>query len=153
MLAVCAVIATGASSVALAQPSAPEQLARAKRLECRFAAVATGTWADEDGAASVAVAPIEHAAAFSNIDAQRGTAEAEGRFGASYIVVRYAEGYLHLMHMIDIGPLYVTTVFAQETRDGRFLAVHTRHEFAASSYPEFRERPEMYVGDCAVEGD
>jgi hypothetical protein len=147
---VCAVLGA-AGGVVMGQPSAQERLAQAARLECRFGAVATGTWGDDDATASVAVTPSELMATFSNIDLQRGTAEAEGRLGASYIVVRYVQGYLHLMQMIDIGPLYVTTVIAQETTDSRLLAVHMRHEFAASSYPEFRERPKMYVGDCAVE--
>ena len=129
--------------------SAQERLGNVTRVDCRFSAVATGTW--DGSVSSAAVAETDFVAAFSNIDIQQGTADAEGRFGSSYIVVRYSSGYLHFMHMIDIGPLYVTTVFAEETTKGRLLAIHTRHEFAASRYVEFRERPEMYVGDCELE--
>lgn len=152
-LAVCVLAALavvlGAGRLASGQ-SARERLAAVTRLECRFAAVATGTWSEDGARASVAVAPAELAASFANIDTRAGTAEAVSRFGRSFIVVRHADDYLHLLQQIDIGPLYVTTVMAQETAGGRLMAVHTRHEFAASSYPEFRERPEMYIGDCAT---
>lgn len=137
-------------AAAAAQSAAQQRLAAATRLECRFAALATGTWSDEDGTASIAVAPVEFEVIFNNIDVERGTAEAEGRVGTSYIVARYTGDMLHLVQTIDIGPVYLTTVFAEETSGGRLRAVHTRHEFAASSYPEFRERPEMYIGDCML---
>jgi len=52
--------------------------------------------------------------------------------------------------MQGAGPLYVTTVIAKETKDGRLMAVHTRHEYTQISMPGFTSRPEMYVGDCAT---
>jgi hypothetical protein len=94
---------------------------------------------------------VEFEAAFFDIDVESGTAEAEGRFGASYIIVRYAEGYLHFMQTLNSGPLYLTTVLAQPTTDGRLKAVHTRHEYTRVSLPGFTSRPEMYLGDCAVQ--
>jgi hypothetical protein len=125
-----------------------QQLAGATRLECRFSAVSKGDW---DGTTPVAsVEPAEFETSFSNVNIEEGTAEADGRFGSSYIVVRYTNDYLHLVQMIDIGPLYVTTVLARESRPGRLMAVQTRHKYAPSSYPEFVEHPEMFIGDCGV---
>ena len=124
------------------------RLAAATRIDCRFTTLATGTWEDEVPNATVATVDLE--AAFFDINVDEGTAEAEGRFGATFIVVRYARGYLHFMQMSDAGPLHLTTVLAQETTDGRLKAVQTRHEYSQTILPGFTSRPEMYVGDCAV---
>jgi len=132
-----------------AQGAALERrLASATRVECRFGILATGDWNGASATASVTEA--EHEAAFFDIDVDGGTAEAEGRFGTTFIVVRYAHGYLHFVQMSDAGPLHVTTVLAQETSGGRLKAVQTRHEYAPTALPGFTSRPEMYVGDCAV---
>lgn len=137
------------SGAALAQSGGLEQqLAEAKRVECTFTARAQGAW--EDDAASAAVEPAELEAAFFDINASEGTAEAEGPFGDTFIVVRYTSGYLHFLQMSDAGPLHVTTVLAQQAGDGRMKAVHTRHEYTQTALPGFTSRPEMYVGECAV---
>lgn len=125
-----------------------ERLQNATRIECTFETIATGTWEDDGPAVTVDAADIE--AAFFDIDVGGGTAEAEGPFGNTFIVVRYAEGYLHFLQMAHAGPLHVTTVLAQESTDGRMKAVHTRHEYSRTVLPGFTSRPEMYIGDCAV---
>ena len=58
--------------------------------------------------------------------------------------------YLHLMQMYSNGPLYTTTVLAQETTEGRMMAIHTRLEYSPATVPGFGSRPETYYGDCAV---
>ena len=118
-------------------------------LDCSFSTLATGDW--DDAATSVEVDAAEFELSFFDIDADEGTAEAEGQFGASYIVVRYSSGYLHLMQMLGAGPLRLTTVLAQELPDGRFMAIHTRHEYSPTILPGFTSRPEMYVGACSVD--
>ncbi len=124
------------------------RLAAASRVECRFTALATAGW--EEGEPSAAAGSAELEAAFFDVNVGEGTAEAEGDFGATFIVVRHSHGYLHFMEMSDQGPLRLTTVLAQETAGGRMKAVHTRHEYSPTSLPGFTSRPEMYVGDCAV---
>lgn len=125
------------------------RLENATRVDCRFTEVATGDWTDE--ATEFSAEPVEFSASFFDIDVESGTAEAEGRFGASYIIVRYAQGYLHFMQTLNSGPLYLTTILAQTASDGRLKAVHTRHEYTQVRLPGFTSRPEMYLGDCAVE--
>jgi len=138
----------GAQSAAQSQ-ALEKRLLGAKKLNCTFSALATGNW---DGAkASLAVTPAKLEVKFSDIDVDEGTAEADGGFGQSFISVRYAHGYLHLMQISDAGPLYITTVLATATANGRFKAIHTRHEWSPAMVPGFTSRPEMYVGDCAVE--
>ena len=144
-----ALAAGTAATAALAQNRAlQEQLRSATRIDCSFTQIATGDWADEG--TEFSAEPAEFSAAFFDIDVESGTAEAEGRFGASYIIVRLAEGYLHFMQSLNSGPLYLTTVFAQPSGDGRLKAVHTRHEFTQVSLPGFTSRPEMYLGDCSI---
>jgi len=144
------IFAAGFSLVASGQTDVPSiELDRAARVDCRFSTVGLGIW--KDGRPSPTVEVAELSAAYSHIDVAQGTATAEGRAGSSYIVVRHTEGSLHFIQISDVGPLYVTTVFAQKTPAGRLIAVHTRHEFAASRYPEFREWPKTYFGDCSFE--
>ncbi len=142
-------LATFMVTSALGETDSPEQrLEKAKRLDCTFSAVATATW--DEGIPSAAETPATLEASFFDIDIAGGTAEAGGRFGASFIAVRYAHGYLHLIQTYDAGPLYVTTIFARETAPGRFAAVHVRHEYTQTRLPGFTSRPELYAGDCAI---
>jgi hypothetical protein len=126
-----------------------ELLQNATRVDCRFTGVARGEWSD-NGAGFRSEA-VNYSAVFFDIDIESGTAEAEGQFGASYIVVRYAEGYLHFMQTLNSGPIYLTTILAQPSTEGRLKAVHTRHEYTQVSLPGYTSRPESYVGDCTVE--
>ena len=146
MLAV-AVVQSGAD--AEAQNLALERrLESATRVDCLFTTLATGDWTG--GSTDVKVTDVEHKAAFFDIDVDGGTAEAEGALGATYIVVRYTRGYLHFLQMGNAGPVHLTTVLAQPSTDGRFKAVHTRHEYTQIALPGFTSRPEMYIGDCEV---
>jgi hypothetical protein len=124
------------------------RLAGTTTLNCTFSVMATGTWKAGVPGAEVTSAQID--VTFANVNVDEGTADADSRFGTSYIVVRYLNDYLHLMQVQSAGPLYTTTVLARETRDGRLMAVHTRHEYTDVRLPGFTSRPEMYLGDCAV---
>lgn len=120
----------------------------ATRVECRFSSVARGDWPPDGPTFRVEEVDVE--TSFFNIDVESGTADAEGRFGASYIIVRYAEGYLHFMQTMSSGPIHLTTILAQPATDGRLKAVHTRHEYTQVSLPGFTSRPETYLGDCSA---
>jgi hypothetical protein len=133
---------------ALGQAGLDRRLAAAKRIECSFPVLATGSW--DKNTPAVAVKPVELKAAFFDINIDEGTAEAESAYGASFISVRYAQGYLHIMQMSDAGPLYLTTVLARAAGEGRLMAVHTRLEYSPTVIPGFTSRPEMYVGTCAI---
>jgi hypothetical protein len=54
------------------------------------------------------------------------------------------------MQMDPYGAVYVTTIFNSETKNGRLLAVHTRHEYTPVQLPGLTSRPEQYYGDCQV---
>jgi hypothetical protein len=149
MVVAASLLATAPNQAAAQSRQLMERLQGAARIDCRFTEVARGNWSADS--AEFESSASEFTAAFFDIDVESGTAEAEGRFGASYIIVRYAQGYLHFMQTLNSGPLYLTTVLAQESTDGRLKAVHTRHEYTQVSLPGFTSRPEIYLGDCSVE--
>lgn len=126
-----------------------QRLAAATSLRCTFSTVATGTWTD--GVPAAVTKPAKLNLAFKNVNVDEGTADAEATFGGSFVVVRHTTDYLHLMQSHSAGPLYTTTVFARESREGRMIAVHTRHEYTDVTVAGFTSRPETYLGDCAVQ--
>jgi hypothetical protein len=139
----------GLAATAFGQGSPLQQrLAKTTVLNCSFSSKSTGTWAEAGPTADIAGAQIK--VAFKNVNVDEGTADAESAFGKSYIVVRYSGDYLHLVQMHLSGPLYTTTVLARPGKDGRLLAVHTRHEYTDVRLPGFTSRPEMYLGECEV---
>ena len=133
---------------AFSQSGLDRRLAAAKRIECSFSTLATGTW--DKNVPAIAVTPAEIKAAFFDINIDEGTAEAESEYGASFISVRYTAGYLHIMQMSDAGPLYLTTVLARAAGEGKLMAVHTRVEYSPTIIPGFTSRPEMYLGTCSI---
>jgi len=143
-----AVVAMLQSPSATAQSGLDRKLQTAKKLDCSFSTFATGNW--DNNKPSLTVKPAELKAAFKSINVDEGTAEAETAYGQSFISVRYAQGYLHIMQMSDAGPLYLTTVFARAAGEGRMMAVHTRLEYSPTQIPGFTSRPEVYLGTCAV---
>jgi hypothetical protein len=128
-------------------PPAPRLLA-AKSLTCDFTALATGTW--KNGAAEASTKPAKLSISFAAIDTQDGTAETTSSSGKAHITVRVIGNYLTLMQVDPYGAVYLTTVFNAETKNGRFSAVHTRHEYIPVQVPTLTSRPEQYYGDCAV---
>jgi hypothetical protein len=149
LLALSAVAASMPAPASAQDRALMQRLQATVRAECRFTQMATGNW--QDGGPSFTTAESDLTTIFYDIDVESGTAEAEGRFGASYIVVRLAQGYLHFMQTLSAGPVYVTTILASPTTDGRLKAVQTRHEYTQVSLPGFTSRPEIYLGDCAIE--
>ena len=126
-----------------------EALSMTTAIDCRFTTHVTSDW---DGATTTGeVLESEFALSFTNVNADEGTADAGTDFGDAFINVRYTNEYLHFVQFFRAGPLYVTTVMAIESDDDRLLAVHTRHEYTAVALPGFTSRPEMYIGDCAIE--
>ena len=149
LLVAAAWLACGLERTMSAQaPALQQRLAAAKTISCTFSALATGTW--KDGVPAIDVTAKTLTLKFTNVNLDEGTADADNAFGGSFISVRRSNDYLHLMQVQGAGPLYTTTILAKESKDGRLLAVHTRHEFTDVRLPGYTSRPEMYLGDCAV---
>jgi hypothetical protein len=131
-----------------AQSPARDKLAAAKTVTCAFTVSATGTW--KNGEAEGALKTAKLSVHFTEINTDEGSARLVSGFGTYDIIVRLAPGTLHFIQAYRDGPLYTTTIFDKESRDGRLKAVHTRHEYADIALPGFTSKPEQYYGDCAV---
>jgi hypothetical protein len=147
-LAGLAALTAAQPPAALGQGGLDRRLQTAKRIECTFSVMGTGTW--DKNVPAITVTKSEIKANFFDINIDEGTAEAESAYGASFISVRYESGYLHIMQMSDAGPLYVTTVLARAAGEGKLMAVHTRIEYSPTVIPGFTSRPEMYLGTCTI---
>lgn len=128
--------------------AAQDRLAAARTATCTFSLLATGTWTDGEAEAELKSSTLSFR--FVDIDTEDATAEAVGQFGPADIITRLSGDYLHFLQMFRVGPLYATTIFNRETRDGKFMATHTRHEYTDVSLPGFTSRPEQYYGECEV---
>jgi hypothetical protein len=134
-----------------AQPGrdAAGALAAAKTVKCDFTTYTVASW--KDGTPQAEVKPAKLSFRFEEVDTDGGTAQVVGPFGASDIVVRVAMDTLHFVQSFRDGPLYITTVIGRPAAAGRWLAVHTRHEYTDVSLPGYTSRPEQYYGSCTLE--
>jgi len=147
VLTVLSLFLAGADALG-AQTSARDKLAAAKTVKCNFSVFATGSWKDGEAQGELKTAKL--VVQFTEINTDEGTARMVSGFGNYDIIVRLSEGALHFIQAFRAGPLYTTTIFDKESRDGKLKAVHTRHEYADVSLPGFTSRPEQYYGECEV---
>jgi hypothetical protein len=141
-----AVLALPAAIGAQAPPP-PSVFAGVTGMRCEFPRGAAGTWRP-DGTADAAARPTKLTLRFEGIDADSGTAQLRTGAVTSDVTIRLAEGYLHFMQAFRTGPLYTTTVFAAGAKDGRFKAVHSRHELFTTPLAGATSSPEQYYGAC-----
>jgi hypothetical protein len=131
------------------QTSAAGTLQNAKSIRCTFSLYSIGTWTGDQAKAEVK--PRNQVLEFTGINTDEGTAEQKATGTGKYdIIVRYAGGYLHFIQSFLNGPLYTTTVLEKKTPNGKFKAMHSRHEFTDFALPGFTSSPEQYYGDCEV---
>ena len=132
-----------------ASAEAAGPLALARSLRCTFQLSAVGTW-KTDGAPEARLKTPKLILLFESIDTDEGTAKMRSGTMLSDIVARLAGGYLHFMQSFRSGPLYTTTVFDKETSNGKFKAVHSRHEYFTIPVPGATSSPEQYYGECEI---
>jgi len=145
-----AVLALDVLLLGAAQGAAPARsLTGIKTASCEFTLHAVSSWQDGEPRAGLTAAKLSFK--FEDINPDEGTARVVGPFGPSDIVVRLSHDTLHFLQSFREGPLYVTTLIPRIARDGRVMAVHTRHEYTDLSLPGYTSRPEQYYGSCAVE--
>jgi hypothetical protein len=145
---VCA-SAAACAGVAAAQTRTADRLAAAKSVSCQFTTMSIGVWS-KAGVSQADTKPATLTIGFEAIEPDDGTAIVVGPFGPSDIIVRLSMGTLHFVQAFREGPLYTTTIFSSETRDGKLKAAHTRHEYTDVSLPGYTSRPEQYYGECAI---
>lgn len=146
MVPMCALLPVGSSAQ---EYRLGARLAAAKALTCEFTNRAMGTWT-KAGTTEVETKPVPLTLGFEAVDADGGTAVVVGPFGPSDIIVRLSTGTLHFVQSYREGPLYTTSIFPSETREGKLKAVHTRHEYTEVSLPGYTSRPEQSYGECTI---
>jgi hypothetical protein len=147
--AVFSVASAFSTPVAAQVPNPPApRLLNATSIRCAFTVMATGAWT-ADGPA-VNSKPVKLSVAFTAINTEDGTADAVDDTRKAHITVRVVGNYINFMQVDAYGAVYVTTVFNTAAKNGRLLAVHTRHEYTPVQLPGLTSRPEQYYGDCDV---
>ena|SRR5579862_7566610 len=114
-------------------------LALVTSLNCVFPASSVATWESGEPKVLVTNASTGLTLIVTNIDAQEGTAQIAGAGAPRDVTVRLLGSNLHILDIRPDGALTITTVFAQESHDGRYKAVH-------SQVPDVSQ----YYGDCEV---
>ena len=123
--------------------------AAAKSLRCEFGLNSVATW-NSTGKAEAAVKPAKLLLRFESINTDEGSAELKNGTVATGVTVQLAARNLHFIQSFRSGPIYVTTVFDEETPDGKLKAVHSRHEYLKVPLEGSTSGPEQYYGECAV---
>ena len=126
------------------------KLETVKALTRVFPLLANGTWTKGEPQVDVKAAKLSMR--FDAINTEEGTARVSDAFGHIEITARLSTPIPSIScNRSRPGPLYVTTVFNIESRDGKLKAVHARHELTAVALPGFTSSPEQYDGECEVE--
>jgi len=123
--------------------------ATAKSLRCEFSLSAVATWSSP-GSAGAVLKPSKLVLLFDAINTDEGTAELKNGTVETGITAQLAGGNLHLIQSFRSGPLYVTTVFDQQTPSGKLKAVHSRHELFKTPLEGATSSPEQYYGECEI---
>ena len=118
------------------------QLRSVKNLRCSFTASAFGTWPDGEPRAEVGAAGEPLTLTISKIDLDEESATIVDRDGQSTANAKLSGSNLYFLDLRPDGPAFLTTVFAQESRDKRLKATHSRTHPAVA----------VYYGDCEVIG-
>jgi hypothetical protein len=129
-------------------PEDDARLKAVKTLMCTFTASTAGTWTAGQPRAQTPAAPGTFTLNISGIDVLEGTAESVGLGAPSDVTVKLVGSNLHVLDIRQNGALAVTTVFADESRDGRFKAVHSRSEFPPSGPGASGPEVSQWYGDC-----
>lgn len=124
-------------------------LAAARTLQCTMALQSVGTWTL--GEPQAEVKPIRMSLRFEDVDTDDGTARAIGSTGRNDVAARMVMDTLTFIQSGTDGSVALTTVAARPAPNGRWLAVHTRHEFSETSAAGITLGPVQYYGSCTIE--
>jgi hypothetical protein len=136
---------------ALAQTLNREEMKSITRLSCVFPIVSEATWSAET--AELPRIKTDAALVFElkDIDTADGSARLVGPKDEADVIAKLFAWSLHFLEINPSGAINVTTVFAQESRDGKLRAVHSRADHlpaAASGAADISAA--QYYGECNV---
>ncbi|MBM3770016.1 MAG: hypothetical protein FJW27_01770 [Acidimicrobiia bacterium] len=145
-------IAVGVSCCALlasvaAQGPGPS-LSAVKTLQCALTLQTAGSWKSTEPQSETK--PIRMALRYEEVDTDDGTARFVGSSGRTDVAARFVRDALTFIHSGTDGSVALTTV-SRSAPDGKWLAVHTRHEFSETSSTGVTLGPAQYYGTCTIE--
>lgn len=140
----CAMLAGAAAQT----PSTGQSLSAVKTLQCALTLQSAGSWKGTEPQAETK--PIRMGLRYEEVDTDDGTARFVGSSGRSDVAARFVRDALTFIHSGTDGSVALTTV-SRSTADGKWLAVHTRHEFSDTSSAGVTLGPAQYYGTCAIE--
>jgi len=131
-------------------PAPAPNLGLIKSLNCTFPLSVSTIW-DAAGDPQVQVKKVPVLTfQIDEIDTQEGSARMLGVASGSHVTASLSGANLHIMDIRATGSLTITTIFGQESRDGKLKAVHTRTDYLRYSVPGFVSQPEVsqHYGEC-----
>lgn len=129
-------------------PVPPASLATVKTLQCSLTQHSAVTW--KSGEPQAEAKPIQMALRYEDVDTDNGAARFVGSSGRADVAARFVRDSLTFIHSATDGSVALTSV-ARSTPNGRWLAVHTRHEFSETSPDGVTIGPVQYYGTCVIE--
>ena len=140
-----------ASRPSLAQNEAANPLLGITSVACTFPASVSTTWKDGEPQVVVKKVPVL-TFTIDQIDVQEGSARMVGVASGQHVTASLSGSNLHIMDLRSSGSLTITTIFGQESKDGKLKAVHTRTDYLRYSVPGYISQPEIsqHYGDCEV---
>jgi hypothetical protein len=151
MAALAALLFASPALLAQAQNSSFNPLTGITSLNCTFPVSVSTTWKDGEPDAIVRKAPVL-TFLIDQIDVGEGSARMVGVSSGQHVTASLSGSNLHIMDLRSSGSLTITTVFGQETKDGKLKAVHTRTDYLRYSVPGFVSQPDVsqHYGECEV---
>jgi hypothetical protein len=151
MLAVVLLQFLGEAQV-LAQTLSRDQMKTITRLSCVFPIESTATWSAET--AELPRIKTDAALAFEieDIDTVDGSARLVGPKDETDVIAKLFAWSLHFLETnASGGGINVTTVFAQESRDGKLRAVHSRADYLPAAGARAADASaSQFYGECDV---
>lgn len=139
-MAIATIVLAGAVVALAQQPpaSTPVQLKSVKSLTCSFPASAKAVWQNGEPQVRVGQAPDKLTLTISDVNLDEETATIAGPGGRSTVNAKLSGSNLYFLDLRPNGAAFLTTVFAQESKDKRLKAAH------AQTAPDVVQ----YFGDC-----
>jgi hypothetical protein len=140
------------SGVGAGQALSRDQLAAIHQLRCTFSVSGIGAWNTGEPQARINAGGVL-TLQIDAIDSQDGSARISSvGISDAHIVARISDRSLHFLETDVTGSLSVTTVFAQQTRERRLKAVHSRTSFLPVDLPGFSSEPTVsqFYGECEI---
>jgi hypothetical protein len=135
----------------LAQTLNRDQMRAITHLSCVFPIAAEATWSGETALPPRLKTGATLAFDIEDIDTVDGSARFVDPKGDADVIAKLFAWSLHFLETIPGGAINVTTVFAQESRDGKLRAVHSRADYPPAADARAADISAIqFYGECAI---